>query len=105
MRKTFKITGISILGLIGLISVYMISAYCLSRITVPEEKGSKQEVTIYIKTNGVHTDLVVPVRTNQMDWSKELKFSNTLSADTTFSYLAMGWGDKGFYLETPTWQT
>ncbi|MBV5282085.1 MAG: TIGR02117 family protein [Paludibacter sp.] len=103
MRKTFKITGMSILGLIGLISVYMISTYCLSRITVTEEKGNKQEVTIYIKTNGVHTDLVVPIRTNQMDWSKEVRFSNTLSADTTFTYLAMGWGDKGFYLETPTW--
>jgi uncharacterized protein (TIGR02117 family) len=103
MRKTFKITGMSILGLIGLISVYMISTYCLSRITVTEEKGNKQEVTIYIKTNGVHTDLVVPIRTNQMDWSKEVSFSNTLSADTTFTYLAMGWGDKGFYLETPTW--
>lgn len=103
MRKTFKITGMSILGLIGLVSVYMISTYCLSRITVTEEKGNKQEVTIYIKTNGVHTDLVVPIRTNQMDWSKEVRFSNTLSADTTFTYLAMGWGDKGFYLETPAW--
>jgi len=103
MKKAFKITGIIILGVIGLISVYLISAYCLSRITVAEEKGNKKEVTIYIKTNGVHTDLVVPVRNNQMDWSKEVKFSNTLSTDTTFNYLAMGWGDKGFYMETPTW--
>ena len=86
------------MGVIGLISVYLISAYCLSRITVTEEKGNKKEVTIYIKTNGVHTDLVVPVRNNQMDWSKEVKFSNTLSTDTTFNYLAMGWGDKLFYM-------
>ena len=39
-----------------------------------------------------------------MDWSKEIKFANTHLADTTrMKYLAMGWGDKGFYLETPTW--
>jgi uncharacterized protein (TIGR02117 family) len=24
-------------------------------------------------------------------------------ADTTFNYIGFGWGDKGFYIETPTW--
>ncbi len=81
----------------------MAAAYGLSRISVDEEKNAKDEVAIYIKTNGVHTDIVVPVRNDQMDWSKEVKFSNTRSSDTTFQYLGMGWGDKGFYLETPNW--
>lgn len=38
-----------------------------------------------------------------MDWSKEIKFANTQSNDSTLPFLALGWGDKGFYLETPTW--
>ncbi len=54
-------------------------------------------------TNGVHTDLVVPIQSPQFDWSKEVPFSNTVSKRTDFKYLAVGWGDKGFYLETPTW--
>jgi uncharacterized protein (TIGR02117 family) len=37
------------------------------------------------------------------DWSQRILYKNTRSGDTTFSYIAFGWGDKGFYLETPTW--
>ena len=28
---------------------------------------------------------------------------NTKSKDSTAEYLAFGWGDKGFYLDTPEW--
>ena len=64
---------------------------------------TEDEFPIFILTNGVHTDIVVPVANSQMNWSDEIKFTNTLAADSTCSYLALGWGDKGFYLETPTW--
>jgi len=67
------------------------------------ENDAHKEVTIYIRTNGVHTDIVVPVRNEHYDWSKEVKAKNTQANDTNFTYLALGWGDKGFYLETPTW--
>lgn len=103
LKRTLKIIGFTIVGFVGFILIYLFSAYCLSRIAVDEEQNAKDEVTIYIKTNGVHTDIVVPVRNEQKDWSKEVKFENTTSKDTTYQYLGMGWGDKGFYLETPTW--
>lgn len=86
-----------------IISFYLIGAFCLSRITVNEEIKTTKNVTIYIKTNGIHTDIVVPVKNSQIDWSKEIKFSNTQLNDTMMRYLAMGWGDKGFYFETPKW--
>jgi uncharacterized protein (TIGR02117 family) len=38
-----------------------------------------------------------------MDWTQEVKPANTTAKDTSYQYLAMGWGDKGFYLQTPTW--
>ncbi len=85
------------------VSIYLLCAFCLSRITVDKEKNSSADVAIYILTNGVHTDIVVPTQNEQIDWSKQVQFANTKSADSTYSYLAMGWGDKGFYLETPTW--
>lgn len=79
-------------------------AFCLSRININKEANTASDVQIYIKTNGVHTDLVVPLRNEQMDWSKEFKLSNTALKDTAVQYLALGWGDKGFYLETPEWK-
>lgn len=104
MKKIFKYTGRTILFFVACIAVYLLAAFCLSRISVDKEKNQPEELAIYIKTNGVHTDLVLPVKTALVDWSKEIKFSNTHLADTAaIQYLAMGWGDKGFYLQTPTW--
>lgn len=77
--------------------------WVLSRITVPAEKNAPDELTIYLLSNGVHLDLVLPVRTEDKDWRGDIPYHNTRSGDTTPGYVAFGWGDKGFYLETPTW--
>lgn len=84
--------------------VYVLVAIGLSRITVNSNPSSvSQDVSIYILSNGVHTDIVVPVKNEIYDWSSQIKFENTLSKDSTAAFLAIGWGDKGFYLNTPTW--
>ncbi|KIC02995.1 TIGR02117 family protein [Flavobacterium sp. AJR] len=103
MKKVLKIIGKILLAFVAFILLYIVLAYSISKITVEREPNTKEEVTIYIMTNGVHTDIVVPTRNEFMDWSKEVKYENTISKDTTYQYLAMGWGDKGFYLETPNW--
>ncbi len=103
LKKAFKITGYSVLSLISFVAIYLLSAFVLSRISVDKETASTEDVSIYILTNGVHTDLVMPVKSPQIDWSNDIKFQNTVSKDSLMQYVAMGWGDKGFYLETPTW--
>lgn len=77
---------------LAFVAIYLIAAYALSRITVDAENNAQKEVTIYIRTNGVHTDIVVPMRNELFDWSKEIKVTNTLESDINFTYLAMGWG-------------
>jgi uncharacterized protein (TIGR02117 family) len=51
----------------------------------------------------VHTDIVAPMHSALIDWNTVVPFENTDSKDTTFQYASFGWGDKGFYLETPNW--
>jgi len=51
----------------------------------------------------VHTDIVVPIKSKQINWSDDILFKNTTSKSTDYKYLSIGWGDKGFYLDTPTW--
>ncbi len=87
----------------ALLLLYLGAAWGLSRITISAENNSQPAITIYLKSNGVHTDIVLPVKTDIKDWSQSILYKNTRNADTTLKYLAMGWGDKGFYLETPTW--
>ena len=103
MKKLFRFLLRSILLLILLVLLYGASAFILSGITIHKEATVNPTIAIYIKTNGVHTDIVVPVKNDYIDWSKEIKYSNTVAKDTTMQWLAMGWGDKGFYLQTPTW--
>lgn len=85
------------------IAAYLVAAYSLSSIGVDKEQVTSEDVTIYILSNGVHTDLVVPLKTTEVDWSKYIKAENTLAKDSLAKWVAFGWGDKGFYLETPTW--
>lgn len=103
IKKVFKILLRVVLGFVLFVALYAIAAFTLPRIGISAEPGSSNDVTIYILTNGVHTDIVVPVKNEQMDWSREIKFENTIGKDTSATLAAFGWGDKGFYLHTPTW--
>lgn len=103
IRKTARVTGVALLTFISFVLLYLGTAYVCSRIGVGAEAGNGEDVAIYIRTNGVHTDIVLPVHTSVVDWNIEVPCSNTRDNDTTCQYLALGWGDKGFYLQTPTW--
>jgi uncharacterized protein (TIGR02117 family) len=104
IRKVLKPLGYTAGALVGVAGLYLSAAFVLSRIPVEKaDPNASPDVLVFLHTNGVHTDIVVPVRNAQMDWSKPLPFSNIPSGDTTLRYLAFGWGDKGFYLDTPTW--
>jgi len=103
LKRTLKIIGVSVGSFVAFVGVYFGAAYILSRMSVEREQTSEATIPIYIKTNGVHTNIVVPARTDLIDWTRQITFSNTKGNDTTAQYLGFGWGDKGFYLETPTW--
>ena len=100
IKKLLKYLAIFILSLV----TYLLIVTLLSFVSVNEDLVENQkEIPIYILTNGVHTDIVLPIKNDYHDWSTQLKFEHTKSKDTTYQYVALGWGDKGFYLETPTW--
>ncbi|PWK78369.1 uncharacterized protein (TIGR02117 family) [Mucilaginibacter oryzae] len=103
IKKTTRFILKFVLGFVAFALLYLFSALILSVWSVDKEPGTPNDVTIYILTNGAHTDIVVPVKTNIIDWGKEMSYQNTIARDTTGKYIAFGWGDKGFYLNTPTW--
>ena len=100
IKKLLKYIAIFVLSLV----TYLLIVTLLSFVSVNEDLvGNQKEIPIYILTNGVHTDIVLPIKNEHYDWTSRLKFEHTKSKDTTYQYVALGWGDKGFYLETPTW--
>ena len=36
----------------------------------------------------------------EIDWSQKFPYEDTVAKDSTLRYIAIGWGDKGFYLDT-----
>ena len=77
--------------------LYLLISLLLTAITVNKDiVNSKSEESIFISTNGVHLDIIIPVK--QIDF-KLIKGLNINDAN----YLSFGWGDENFYLNTPTW--
>lgn len=103
MLKILTLLGIFVLSLLILLAIYSLIIFVLSRIPTKAEITQNKDITIYLLTNGVHADIVVPVKNDLKDWSKEIRYDHTRANDSTKQYLAFGWGDKGFYMETPTW--
>jgi uncharacterized protein (TIGR02117 family) len=95
-----KVVGI----ILGIVMIYVILGLLIPYIPVSaKDDGQKKEIPIYIYTNGVHTDIVMLVKNDLQDWSLKIPFVNTKSKKTDYQYIGIGWGDKGFYLDTPTW--
>jgi uncharacterized protein (TIGR02117 family) len=104
MKKLFKWLIKIIVVLLATIILYLGISFVLGKITVNAmPTNAIKSIAIFIKTNGVHTDIVLPTRNNNMDWSKILQYPKVIATDTNNKYIALGWGDKGFYLNTPTW--
>jgi len=103
LERTFRLLLLTLAALTVLIALYVFGALFLSRIPVPAEAADSKEITVYILSNGVHTDLVVPVRSGDVDWTQNVSFAHTTGRDSSARWVAFEWGDKGFYLETPTW--
>jgi len=103
--KKMLLLIIKALGIIvGIVVLYIALGYFLPFIEVSaKDDGKKKEIPVYIYTNGVHTDIVMPVKNDLQDWSTKIPFGNTKSKSTDYNYVGVGWGDKGFYLDTPTW--
>jgi len=103
--KKMVILLLKIFGtVLGVVMLYVVLGYLLPFIEVSaKDDGQKKEIPVYIYTNGVHTDIVMPVKNDLQDWSVKLPFNNIRSKKTDYNYIGIGWGDKGFYLDTPTW--
>src|SRR5690606_39696974 len=65
----------------------------------PSNEGN---VEVFVRTNGVHTELCLPTDHGEFCWTNVLPVDD-FNAPESIEYLSVGWGDKGFFLETPTW--
>jgi uncharacterized protein (TIGR02117 family) len=91
-------------GFLAFAILYFLSSFWLPYCKVNQNFVAPQQgVVIYIESNGVHTDFLLPARSEEMDWFTCFPTTDFQDVDAGYDYLSIGWGDRGFYLYTPTW--
>lgn len=95
IKKILKYLLILIFVLVGYLFIVTVISYIPVN-SNPKAVDKNTKIPVYILTNGVHTDIVVPIKNEYYDWSKKVSISDTKAKDSLMNFVAFGWGDKGF---------
>ncbi len=67
-------------------------------------RAPAEGVHIFVESNGVHTGIIVPKVAVGVDWHGVARAEDLRDPRFAgYDHVAFGWGEKTFYLETPTW--
>ena len=85
--------------------LYLLAALMLGHIVrEPPRAAAIRDITVYLLDNGVHTDLALPLNNAVFDWTTVIDPADARQLYFPLDYVAFGWGDRAFYLETPQWR-
>lgn len=85
--------------------LYLLAALMLgSVVREPPRAAAARDITVYLLDNGVHTDLALPLSNAVFDWTTVIDPADARQLYFPLDYVAFGWGDRAFYLETPQWR-
>lgn len=90
----------------GLTFAYFLTALLLGLLPVNagwEEPDGGEVVTIFVRTNGVHTWVMMPTVTADMDWRPFAPAEHLRDPRYAGNHVAIGYGQREFYLETQGW--
>jgi len=91
-------------AMIVIAATYVTAAIALGALPVNASfVESADGIPIYLRTNGVHAELILPTRAGEVDWSVEHPPAHMRSLAEPLEWVAFGWGDRGFFAHTPTW--
>ncbi len=95
------------LGVLAVVAfAYLLAGTALS--TIPRNRDWRAPagdgVTIWIEDNGVHTGIVMPKRAAGIDWTDDFPAADLPDPHYAANdHVAVGWGERNFFLGTPTW--
>lgn len=104
LRTVLKYSARGGLVILALPLAYIVLAFILS--VIPVNQDAEQPATgidVFIRSNGVHAEFVLPIATEAVNWRAHFPTSHFRNVGPPMTHIAFGWGDRGFYLETPTW--
>lgn len=93
-----------LLALAGVPMLFLFAA--LIGALVPMNSGSKEPdegTTIYLRSNGIHVDIVTPAKAQGLSWPQLLPPQDVRDPPLLVRWYGFGAGERRVYLETPTW--
>ena len=91
--------AIAVLPLAFLAAALLGALIPVNRTWVEPDRG----VTVYLRGNGVHVDLLMPVAAAGLDWRPLFPERDFAAPPAPTRWIAVGAGERRVYLETPTW--
>ena len=102
--KRGKWVGRLLTLVLALPALYLVAALIGSIVAVNGRWNEPaQGTTIYIADNGLHADVIMPVRAQGLDWSKRLPRADVGVGTRNATWIAFGSGERHVYLDTPSW--
>ncbi|MEA3059260.1 MAG: hypothetical protein QOE50_672, partial [Sphingomonadales bacterium] len=90
--------------LLAVPALYLVAALIGSLVPVNRSWTEPAEgVTVYLASNGIHADIVMPVTAQGLDWGRVVPKSDMTASDPGARWIAFGSGEERVYLNTPTW--
>lgn len=104
-RRTRRILVRLLLVLVALPVTWLAAAFVLGAIPAnASRREPAQGIQLFVRTNGVHTWILMPKVSPVMDWRPYAPPGHL--RDPRYGrgdYIAVGYGNREFYLNTPTW--
>ena len=95
-RRTVKWMFYSLLAFVALLVIGLIPVN--NGFRAPDEG-----IELFLVSNPVHADIIVPRSTAVIDWNERFDREHFEGDISKATHIAFGWGDRGFFLETETW--
>ena len=103
-RRVRQLLRRAALALAGAVALYFLAAVVLSAIPLNRDAGRSGPIEIFVRSNGMHVDLVLPVRNERFDWGPVAPASDAADPRAAAApWVAIGWGDRDVYRKVPTW--
>ncbi|MEP9403145.1 TIGR02117 family protein [Sphingomonas sp. VNH70] len=91
-------------GIVLILLCYVLAGLIGGAIPAGGVQSSERAVRIYVEDNGIHTGVVVPRAALGLGFDDLVRPGDLRdSRYAAHGWRSFGWGERGFYLGTPTW--
>jgi uncharacterized protein (TIGR02117 family) len=103
-RRAGRILGVILAGLIAVLLLFALAGWIGSSIPRNADwREPERGIEIMVGTNGVHTELAMPLITPEKDWRGDFPAADLAVPNRDYTHVAVSWGEREVFLNTPTW--